>query len=185
MLDWIFKKDKPSAALPLAARRPALVEAAAAPATDWPLKLQAASGDDAALLALLRESAPVDVKMAAVVALGSEAALKTAEREHRDHDRRVHRLAKQRHLEQVALRETAEQAGRLIDAARALLGEALIPSNRLVELDRAWQALSLTLLDATRRAEFEGLLAQLGVYMVLTFCYQPKGKQCKSESFTY
>ena len=162
MLDWIFKKDKPSAALPLAARRPALVEAAAAPATDWPLKLQAASGDDAALLALLRESAPVDVKMAAVVALGSEAALKTAEREHRDHDRRVHRLAKQRHLEQVALRETAEQAGRLIDAARALLGEALIPSNRLVELDRAWQALSLTLLDATRRAEFEGLLAQLG-----------------------
>ena len=163
MLDWIFKKDKPStAALPAVARRTAPAEASAAPATDWPLKLQAASGDDTALLALLRESAPVDVKMAAVAALGSEAALKTAEREHRDHDRRVHRLAKQRHLALLALRETAEQAARLIDAARALLGEPLIPSNRLVELDRAWQALNLALLEATRRAEFEGLLVQLG-----------------------
>ncbi|MEO8804816.1 MAG: DUF349 domain-containing protein [Burkholderiaceae bacterium] len=163
MLDWIFKKDKPAAAAPpSAAARPAPAAAAAAPAIDWPLKLQAASGDDTALLALLRESAPVDVKMAAVAALGSEAALKVAEREHRDHDRRVHRLAKQRHLAQVALRETAEQAGRLINAARALLGEPVIPSNRLVELGRAWQSLNLALLEVAHRAEFESLLAQLG-----------------------
>lgn len=160
MLKWIFKKDKPSAVLPSATGRPELVEAAAA--THWPLNLQSALGDDTALLVLLRERAPVDVKMAAVAALGSEGALKTAEREHRDHDRRVHRLAKQRHLALVALRETAEQAGRLIDTARALLGEPLIPSNRLVALDRAWHALNLTLLDAERRGEFEALLVQLG-----------------------
>jgi len=162
MLDWIFKKDKPPAAAPATPGHAASAEAAAPVADPWPPKLQAALGDDTALLALLRQSAPVDVKMAAVAALTSEAALKLAEREHRDHDRRVHRLAKQRHLAQVALRETTEQAARLIDAARALLGEALIPSNRLVELDRAWQALNLTLLDTVQRAEFDTLLAQLG-----------------------
>ncbi|MEO8805474.1 MAG: DUF349 domain-containing protein [Burkholderiaceae bacterium] len=162
MLDWIFKKDKPPAAAPATVGRAASPEAAAPVADPWSPKLQAALGDDNALLALLRQSAPVEVKMAAVAALTSEAALKLAEREHRDHDRRVHRLAKQRHLAQVSLRETAEQAGRLIDAARALLDEALIPSNRLVELDRAWQALNLSLLDTARRAEFDALLAQLG-----------------------
>jgi DNA repair protein SbcC/Rad50 len=159
MLDWIFKKNKAEAAhRPARAAAPATASrstpAAAEAADPWPPKLQAALGDDTALLALLRESAPVGVKMAAVSALAGEAALKLAEREHRDHDRRVHRLAKQRHLAQVALRETSEQAGRLIDAARALLGEPLIPSNRLVELDRGWQALNLTLLGAAPRREF-------------------------------
>ncbi len=170
MLDWIFKKNKApvtkrrasEAAAPVAAGGSVPLKVAQPAADHWPLKLQAALGDDAALLALLRGSAPVDVKVSAVNALASEAALKLAEREHRDHDRRVHRLAKQRHLAQVALRETAEQAGRLIDAAKALLDELVIPSNRLVELDRAWQALNLTLLGAGQRAEFETLLAQLG-----------------------
>ena len=169
MLDRIFKKsktpvaDRPTSAVavPAPAGLPMEVEAAAPSAVDWPLKLQAAMGDDAALLALTREGAPVDVKVAAVSALTSEAALKLAEREHRDHDRRVHRLAKQRHLAQVARREAAEQASRLIEAAKALIEEPLIPANRLVELDRAWRALDLTLLDAAQRAEFEALLAQL------------------------
>lgn len=89
-------------------------------------------GDDTALLALTREGAPVDVKMAVVSALTSEAALKLAEREHRSHDRRVHRLAKQRHTAQVATRETGELAARLIEAAEALLKEPLVPANRLV-----------------------------------------------------
>ena len=169
MLDWIFKKnkapvtDRPAGAMPAApaAARPAPAAAALRPATDWPQKLQAALGDDTALLALARENAPVDVKLAAVSALSSEAALKLAEREHRDTDRRVHRLAKQRHLAQVALRETAEHAGRLIGAARALVHEPVIPSNRLVELDRAWRALNAESINPTQRVEFEALLAQL------------------------
>src|SRR5258706_825921 len=127
MLDWMFKKnDAPGADAPAdAAAQPAAPEG-----TDWQLKLQAAIGDDDALLALAREGAPVDVKVAAIGALASEAALKLAEREYRDHDRRVHRLAKQRHLAQVARRETDEEAVRLIEAARALVGETLIPTNR-------------------------------------------------------
>ena len=148
MLDWILKKNKDSPA-----DRPKSIasdpegeghsaaEVDSAAIDDWDLKLQAAMGDDSALLALARLDAPVGVKVAAIGALTSEAALKLAEREHRDRDRRVHRLAKQRHVAQVALRETAEQASRLIEAARALLEEPLIPANLLVKLDRDWQAL--------------------------------------------
>ncbi|MEO8523871.1 MAG: DUF349 domain-containing protein [Caldimonas sp.] len=167
--DWVFRKytppiaDEPAAAAPEAdARaRPARRDADTAPAFDWQPQLQAAMGDDTALLALTREAAPIDVKMAAVAALGSEAALKVAEREHRDHDRRVHRLAKQRYLAQVAVRETGESADRLIEAATALGMEPLVAANRLVELDRAWQGLNLGLLDAARRDEFDALLNRL------------------------
>ena len=166
MLDWIFKKNKatsteqPAVPAPAAARAAPAAKAAAL-ATDWPQLLQAALGDDSALLAIARGQAPVDVKLAAVGAIASEATLKLAERELRDTDRRVHRLAKQRHLARVALRETAEQAGRLIETARALAGEPVIPSNRLVELDRAWRVLSAESVDAAQRVEFESLLAQL------------------------
>jgi DNA repair protein SbcC/Rad50 len=168
MLDWILKKNKDSvgdrsetiASDPEGDGRPA-AEVDSASTDDWDLKLQAAMGDDSALLALARLGAPVDVKVAAIGALTSEAALKLAEREHRDRDRRVHRLAKQRHIAQVALRETAEQASRLIEAARALLEEPLIPANFLVKLDRDWQALEPMLVDAGQRAEFDALLAQL------------------------
>ncbi len=166
MLDWIFKKNKAATTdRPTASATPSIrpepAAKAAAPATDWPQKLQAALGDDTALLTLARANAPVDVKLAAVGALTGEATLKLAERELRDTDRRVHRLAKQRHLAQVLLRETAEQAGVLIEAARALVDEPVIPSNRLVELDRGWRALNAESIDATQRAEFDALLAQL------------------------
>lgn len=168
MLDWIFKKNKARAAAdrktssePEAADRSAQVDTPAPVAIDWQSKLQAAMGDDTTLLALAREGAPIDVKMAAVGALTSEAALKLAEREYRDRDRRVHRLAKQRLLARVALRETGEQAGRLIEAAKELVDVPFIPANRLVELDRAWRALDAKLLDATQRSEFDALLAQL------------------------
>ena len=169
MLGRIFNKDRaavgdqPEGAAPEleAGGGPAQVEAAPVSAVDWQLRLQAAMGDDTALLALTREGAPVDVKMAAVSALTSEAALKLAEREHRSHDRRVHRLAKQRHARQVATRQTGELAARLIEAAEALFKEPLIPANRLVELDRAWQALNTPLLDATQRTRFNALQAQL------------------------
>ena len=58
MLDWIFKKnkaatttDRPAAPAPTPARSVPPAKAAA-PAVDWPQQLQAALGDDAALLAL-------------------------------------------------------------------------------------------------------------------------------------
>ena len=70
MLDWMFKKskalgaDRPEGTAPElgAGGRPVQIKAAAASALDWQLRLQAAMGDDTALLALAREGAPVDVK---------------------------------------------------------------------------------------------------------------------------
>ena len=84
MLDWIFKKNKAAssnrpagAVAPSATLRATPIAAPVSAADPWPPKLQAALGDDTALLALLRESAPVDVKMAAVN--GAEDALDTAD----------------------------------------------------------------------------------------------------------
>ncbi|HMC14048.1 MAG TPA: DUF349 domain-containing protein [Albitalea sp.] len=159
----MFKKNEaPVADQPADAANPGAPAMPTAPeATAWQLRLQAALGDDDALLALARDAAPVDVKVAAIGALAGIGALKLAEREYRDHDRRVHRVAKQRLLLQVGRHETDEQALRLIDAAKALVGEPLIAVNRLVDLDRAWQALDPALLDEPRRAEFTALMAQL------------------------
>jgi DNA repair protein SbcC/Rad50 len=140
---------------------PAGMRLAAASTVDWQVRLQAAKGDDSALLAILRDDASFEVKMAAVGALGSEAALKLAEREHRGRDRRVHRLAKQRHVAQIALRQTREEASRMIEAAEALGKESLVPVNRLVELDQAWRGLDPARLDAAQQARFGILLTQL------------------------
>lgn len=169
MIGWIFKKNGAPApdiaaraeAKPAATGPAVKAEVAATAHGDWPLKLQAAIGDDSALLALARGSAPLDVKLAAVGALATEAALKLAERDFRSHDRRVHRLAKQRYVTLVARREAGEEATRLMVAAKALLDEPQIAVNHLVEIDRAWQSLDPNLLDAALRAEFETLLAQL------------------------
>ena len=164
---WIFKKNEaPASEAPAgdlagpAGADPGLAPDAPA-LDDWTPKLQAAMGDDAALLALARAGAPLEVKLAAVGALSAEEAMKLAEREFRNHDRRVHRLAKQRHTERVAQRKAAEAAAELILAARALVEEPFIAVNRLVELDRAWQALDPGLLAAAQRGEFETLMAQL------------------------
>ncbi len=169
MLSWIFKKKEAAVAAPAAnaatepaaAGRSAQSIAGVPSKIDWQLKLQEAMGDDTALLALAHAGAPLDVMQAAVSALTSEAALKLAEREFRNKDRRVHRLAKLRHLAVVAQREARQQAAQLIETAKALANEPLIPANRLVELDRAWQALNTTLLDATQRNDFATALAQL------------------------
>ncbi len=128
---------------------------------DWSHRLQAAGADDAALLALVREASPLEIKLAAVAALVTEAALKVAERELRDHDRRAHRLAKQRYTQAVAQREARTRATGLIDEARALSLEALIPLNRLVDIDRAWTALDGQLLEAEQRTEYAALMAQM------------------------
>ena len=128
---------------------------------DWQRRLQAAAGDDAALLGLLREGSPIEVKLAAVAALSTEAALKSAEREFRGHDRRVHRLAKQRHEFALAQREARERAAGLIEEARALSREQPSPWNRLVEIDRLWQALDAGLLEAGQRADYAERVAQM------------------------
>lgn len=124
------------------------------PREAWESRLAAAQGDDPALLALAREAPGVDVKLAAVMALGAEDALKAAEREFRTHDRRVHRALRQR-LQALADRRSARaRADELVDAARALAAEPVIPANRLAELDQSWLGLDAVHLDAAQIAEF-------------------------------
>ena len=174
MLSKIFKKDEaPSKATSAAAKAVEAArltsEAASAETAQqhaelgaaWQIKLQAAMGDDAALLEVAKESPVVDIKQAAVNAIAGEETLKLAEREFRTHDRRVHRAAKQRYEMVVARREAREGAAKLIEAAAALVKEEKIPANRLVELDRAWLALDIALIDPAMRSEFEALAADL------------------------
>ena len=113
------------------------------------------------MLALARAQTPLEIKLQAVAALHSEAMLKQAEREFRGQHRRVHQLAKQRYLGLVAQRENRAQAAQLIEAAQALVAEAVIPLNHAVELDRAWLALDAGLLEPNQRDAFAALSAQL------------------------
>src|SRR5436309_1516410 len=126
---------------------------AAAETAQWEGRLHAAAGDDDALLALAREAPLLVIKHAAVLALASEDALKRAEREFRSGNRRVYRAAKQRYEASVARRLARERAGSLIDAATALSAESMIPANHLVELDHAWKALDLALLEEVQLAQ--------------------------------
>lgn len=147
--------------LPVAPKPPKAPAPPAAPAVDWTPRLQAAQGDDAALLALALDASPLQTKLAAVAAMVSEDTLKQAEREFRGHDRRVHTLAKQRAQAARAQREARAEALRLIEAARALSAEPQIPVNSAVELDRAWATLDAKLLEPAQCAEFAALTAQL------------------------
>jgi exonuclease SbcC len=131
----------------------------------WENKLNEAMGNDAALLALARETPLVDVKHAAVLALAGEDALRLAEREFRNNDRRVHRAAKQRHEAMVQRREARELASRLIESAAVLVHESSIPSNRLSELDRAWQALDAGVLDDAQVAAYSALRERLATLL--------------------
>lgn len=120
----------------------------------WESRLHAAKGDDMALLSIAIDAPVIDIKCAAVMALTSEDALKTAEREFRTHDRKVHRAAKQRYEAVVAHRENNEAATVLIASAAALAAEPMIPANKLVELDRAWAALDQSHINADTQAEY-------------------------------
>jgi hypothetical protein len=167
MLGWIFKKTDDAAAHDAkpqpAASAPGAGTAKERPDDEalWQARLVTAAGNDAALLDIARRAPSIAVKCAAVEALGDEAGLKQAEREFRTHDRRVHRTAKLRHDAAVAQRLARERAGALIETATALLAETTIPTNRLVELDRAWQALEPGLLADTQKATFAELSTQL------------------------
>ena len=158
----MFKKLFNKADAESAAAQASPTELAAQARQEWDGRLQLARGDDDALLALAIEAPVIDLKIAAVMALGSEAALKLAEREFRSHDRRVHREAKQRYQAAVTQRETRQRADELIAEATALAGDATIPVNRLVELDHAWKALDLALIDAPQSSCFAELRARLG-----------------------
>jgi exonuclease SbcC len=176
MLSWIFKKKKPNppaiapaparAAETAAAAKQAAKQAAAVNvASVWSGRVSSAAGDDAALLALAKEAPTTELKLAAVQAMSTESGLKAAEREFRTHDRRVHQLARQRHAQAKAMREVAERATALIQTAAALLDAPVIPVNRLVEFDRAWQALDASMLSAAHQAEYAALSTQLSAAM--------------------
>jgi hypothetical protein len=174
MLSWLFKKrvktespppaaakvaqPSPRRAAPAAAPKAATVEA---PAVDWSARLQAAQGDDAALLALAKAATLLDIKLAAVTALASEEALKQAEREFRNHDRKVHRIAKQRLEAAVTQREARAQAQALLQRATALLGESTVPVNHLVALDREWAAIASKGLEPAQATQFAEVRARL------------------------
>ncbi|MCX7150583.1 MAG: hypothetical protein NTY05_14455, partial [Rhodocyclales bacterium] len=79
--------------------------------SEWGFRLQAALGNDTALLALLKECSSIEIKVAAVQALNG--------------------------------------------------GESMIPANRLVELDQAWRALDVDLLESDQVAKFADLQARL------------------------
>ena len=166
MLSKIFKKNEAPPSMAPASRQaaapsPEQIATQLADKAAWEIKLHAAMGDDAALLAVAKESPLIDIKHAAVEALVSEEALKRAEREFRDHDRRVHRTAKQRYEMLVNRRMAAVSAAKLLETASVLLHEAAIPANRLVELDRAWGALDQTLLEDKQTAEYHTLWSKL------------------------
>ncbi len=128
----------------------------------WQEKILAAKADDRALLQLAHQVPGVDLKLTALEALTQEDALKQAMREFRDQDKRLHRAAKSRWQAAVAKREAITEVQVLIAGAHTLIEQERIPANRLVELDRAWAALNVALLDEGRVAEFAALRAQLG-----------------------
>jgi hypothetical protein len=110
----------------------------------WEARLAEAQGNDAALLQLAIDVPLIDLKVAAITALQSEAALKDAEAAFRDHHRRAHREAKQRLEKTQWIRKSRERADAVIAEAEALRAQAAhseFPANRLVELDRAWSAI--------------------------------------------
>jgi DNA repair protein SbcC/Rad50 len=159
MFGKLFKKsDMAATSLPTmnttASKVAEAAQETALQAMAWESRLHAAKGDDMALLSIAIDAPVIDIKCAAVMALSSEDALKTAEREFRTHDRKVHRAAKQRYEAVVAHRENNEAATALISTAAALAGDAMIPANKLVELDRAWAALDHTHLNADTQAEY-------------------------------
>ncbi len=127
----------------------------------WTDKIRAAAFDDVVLLQLAHQAPTVELKLAALNALTHESALKQAMREFRDHDKRLHRLARTRWLAASNKRIALAEAGALLANARALLEQESVSANRIVELDRAWAALDSELLDAALPTEFVALREQL------------------------
>jgi len=187
MVNWLFKQPGAARAAPPTPPAPRSVPVKTGPTpqqkaearaqqleqarAEWAPRLQAALGDDAALLRVAMEAPVVELKLGAIEALAGEDALKQAEREMRNHDRRAHRAAKQRLDAALKQRESRAHAATLLDAARALAGESPIPANRLVALDRAWQALDAQVLEPAQVQEFADVRARVNASL------QARGEQ--------
>jgi DNA repair protein SbcC/Rad50 len=128
----------------------------------WQDQILAAGSDNAALLQLVHEAPTTALKLAAIQALTQEGSLKQVMHDFREHDKRLYRAAKSLWQAIDAKREAIAEANTLIAAARALLEQELVPVNRVVELDRAWAAINVDLLDASLQVEFAALSTQLG-----------------------
>jgi DNA repair protein SbcC/Rad50 len=128
----------------------------------WRERILAAEGDDGALLQLAHQVPGVDLKLTALAGLTQEDALRRAEREFRDQDKRLYRAAKSRWQAAVARREAAAEARVLIAEARTLVGQQGISASRLWDLDRACGALNVELLDEALGAEFAAARERLG-----------------------
>jgi hypothetical protein len=180
MLSWFFKKigrDAASNPAPVqvsaAQTELAAVQRSAAKARQaedargiWGPLLAAAQGDDEALWLVAQDAPLFDIKISAVQGLSTEVALKQAERALRNHDRRVHRAAKLRLDQLVTQRLTRAKAQLLIEAALKIRGEeTTIPVNRLLALDRDWQALDPLALDPAQQVQFKALSDQLNASM--------------------
>jgi exonuclease SbcC len=173
MLNWLFRRRDNEAARPAqAVAQPPAGPTGSAKArpveaitTDWAAQLQQAQGDDAALLRVAQSAAPLDIKLAAVQGLATEGTLRQAEREFRSHDRKVHRLAKQRLEAAVTQREARASAQALIERTRALLGEAQVSVNHVVALDREWNVLPAQALEPAQCTRFAELRASLDAAM--------------------
>ena len=127
----------------------------------WQGKIATANGEGVALLQLANEAPQVELKLAAITAIVDEATLKQAEKAFRDHDRRVHKLAKDKYQQVVRVRETREAAAVVLTTAHELAALPAIPANRLVELDRAWAAVNVDLCFADTVTSYNSLRAQL------------------------
>ena len=127
----------------------------------WESRLQTALGNDAELLALVTDAPTTDLKLAAVQGLCSEESLRVAEREFRNRNRRVQSLAKQRFELMVKQRETRATAADLLQSAAVLLAAPVIPSNRLVELNQAWEQLEQALIEDGDKSRFAKLQTEL------------------------
>jgi DNA repair protein SbcC/Rad50 len=128
---------------------------------EWQQRLQAAAGDDDALLSIARTAVALTIKQAAIEAMTTEAGLRAAEREFRSHDRRIYREAKLRYEGKVVERIAREEADNLIAQAQALLASEPMPANRYVDIDRAWGRLDLARLSPEAVAQYRQLADQL------------------------
>lgn len=128
----------------------------------WQQRIQAAATDDAALLQLAQQAPTLSLRLAAIEALRQERSLKQAMHDFRDRDKRLYRAAKSRYETATATRLAIADAHALIASARALHEGENVPVNSLMELDRAWAALNVDLIDTALTDEFKALSERLG-----------------------
>lgn len=135
---------------------------------DWPAQLDAARGDEDALTKLALSSAPHGIRLTAVQALADADALRIIEQAFRGRDKALYRAARQQLDTLARQKSTRATATQLLQEARQLAQAAAqhpVPANHLVELDQAWRALDIPLLEATQRSEFTQLQTTLAQHM--------------------